>query len=119
MVGIHWDVQSPKLRSKCSYDEGMIENAELLGEYFIEQLRSIASPHVREVRGKGLLVGVVLEPGAGGGRRFCEELQARGLLATTAHDHVIRFAPPLCVSRADLDWALGIIADVLQMDSAG
>jgi len=100
-------------------DEGMIENSERQGTYFIDQLRSIVSPHVREVRGKGLLVGVVLEPGAGSGRRFCEELKGRGLLATTAHDQVIRFAPPLCVSRADLDWALEIIADVLQMDQAG
>jgi ornithine--oxo-acid transaminase len=97
-------------------DEGMIENSARMGKYFMEKLRAIPSPHVREVRGKGLLIGVVLNPGAGGGRRFCEAMQARGLLAITTHEHVIRFAPPLIITRADLDWALKIIEDILLMD---
>ena len=97
-------------------DEEMIENSARLGEYFLERLRAISSPHVQEVRGKGLLVGVALNPDAGGGRRFCEALQERGLLAKTAHDHVIRFAPPLIITKADLDWAIDIIEEVLQMD---
>jgi ornithine--oxo-acid transaminase len=97
-------------------DEGLIENSARLGEYFLERLQAIDSPHVQLVRGKGLLVGVVLNPKAGGGRRFCEALQARGVLAKTAHEHVIRFAPPLCVSKQDLDWALGIVEEVLLMD---
>ncbi len=96
-------------------DEGMIENSARLGDYFIERLRGITSPHVQEVRGKGLLVGIALNPDAGGGRRFCEALQERGLLARTAHDHVIRFAPPLIVTKKDLDWALNIIEEVLMM----
>jgi ornithine--oxo-acid transaminase len=96
-------------------NEGMIENSAALGEYFREKLRAIPSPHVKEVRGKGLLVGVELNSEAGGGRRFCEALQGRGLLAKTAHENVIRFAPPLIISKEDLDWALEIIEDVLMM----
>ena len=96
-------------------EEGMIENSAKLGVYFRERLRAIPSPHVKEVRGKGLLVGVQLKPEAGGGRRFCEALQVRGVLAKTAHTHVIRFTPPLIVTKDDLDWALEIIGEVLRM----
>ena len=96
-------------------EEGMIENSAKLGVYFREKLRAIPSPHVKEVRGKGLLVGVQLKPEAGGGRRFCEALQVRGVLAKTAHTHVIRFTPPLIVTKDDLDWALEIIGEVLRM----
>jgi ornithine--oxo-acid transaminase len=94
----------------------MIENSARMGQYFREKLRAIPSPHVKEVRGKGLLVGVELKPEAGGGRRFCEALQSRGILAKTAHSHVIRFAPPLIVTKADLEWALSIIEEVLMME---
>ena len=94
-------------------EDGMIENSAKLGEYFQEKLRSIPSPHVKEVRGKGLLVGVELKPEAGGGRRFCEALRRRGVLAKTAHTNVIRFAPPLIITKKDLDWALEIIEEVL------
>ena len=94
-------------------EEKMIENSAKLGDYFQDKLRAIPSPHVKEVRGKGLLVGVELKPEAGGGRKFCEALQERGVLAKTAHANVIRFAPPLIISKEDLDWALEIIEDVL------
>ena len=97
-------------------DEGLIENSAEMGAYFQEKLLAIPSPHVKEVRGKGLLVGVELKPEAGGGRRFCEALQARGVLAKTAHPHVIRFAPPLIITREDLDWALERISEVLLLD---
>ena len=96
-------------------EEGMIENSAKLGAYFRDKLRAIPSPHVKEVRGKGLLVGVEVKPEAGGGRRFCEALQSRGVLAKTAHTHVIRFAPPLIITQKDLDWALEIIEEVLMM----
>lgn len=96
-------------------DEGMIENAAVLGEYFQEQLAEIASPHIREVRGKGLLIGVELKPEAGGARRFCEALQDEGILCKETHQHVIRFAPPLVITREEIDWALERIRPVLQM----
>ncbi|GAB4532818.1 MAG: ornithine--oxo-acid transaminase [Anaerolineales bacterium] len=96
-------------------DENLAENAARMGEYFQEQLAEIPSPHVKEVRGKGLLIGVELKPEAGGARRFCEALQAHGILAKETHEHVIRFAPPLVIDRATIDWALPAIREVLTM----
>jgi ornithine--oxo-acid transaminase len=97
-------------------EENMIENSAELGDYFLERLQVIPSKHVKEVRGKGLLVGVELVPEAGGGRRFCEALQHKGVLAKTARENVIRFAPPLVITKEELDWALEIIQEVLLMD---
>jgi ornithine--oxo-acid transaminase len=94
-------------------EEKLVENSALMGEYLIEQLSEIPSPHVKEVRGKGLLVGVELKPEAGGARRFCEALMRRGILAKETHQHVIRFAPPLIIDRQTIDWALGPIREVL------
>jgi ornithine--oxo-acid transaminase len=94
-------------------EEKLVENAALMGDYLIDQLSEIPSPHVKEVRGKGLLVGVELKPEAGGARRFCEALQQRGILAKETHQHVIRFAPPLIIDRPTIDWALGPIREVL------
>lgn len=97
-------------------EEKLAERALELGEYFQERLAEIPSPHVREVRGKGLLIGVELKPEAGGARRFCEALQQRGLLCKETHQHVIRFAPPLIIGRETLDWALPHIHEVLNMN---
>ena len=97
-------------------EEKLVENSARLGEYFQERLAEIPSPHVKEVRGKGLLIGVELKPAAGGARRFCEALQQRGILCKETHDHVIRFAPPLVIDRPTIDWALGPITDVLNME---
>jgi ornithine--oxo-acid transaminase len=100
---------------KVIRDENLVENAAKMGEYFMEQLEEIPSPHVKLVRGKGLLIGVVLKPEARGARRFCEALQEKGILAKETHEHVIRFAPPLIIQRETLDWALPIIREVLMM----
>ncbi len=96
-------------------DENLVENAEKLGDYFIDQLSEINSPHIKEVRGKGLLIGVELKPEAGGARRFCEALEKKGILAKETHQNVIRFAPPLVIDQATIDWALPSIRDVLTM----
>jgi ornithine--oxo-acid transaminase len=96
-------------------EEKLAERSQKLGEYFMEQLSEIPSPHVKEVRGKGLLIGVELKPEAGGARRFCEVLQSKGILAKETHDHVIRFAPPLVIDKETIDWALPSIRDVLNM----
>ena len=96
-------------------EEKLAERAEKLGTYFMEQLSEIPSPHVKEVRGKGLLIGVELKPEAGGARRFCEALQEKGILAKETHDHVIRFAPPLVIEKETIDWALAPIREVLNM----
>jgi len=96
-------------------EENLVERSYELGEYFMEQLFEIPSPHIKEVRGRGLLIGVELKPEAGGARRFCEAMQDRGILAKETHDHVIRFAPPLVIDKETIDWALPSIRDVLNM----
>jgi len=94
-------------------DEKLPERAREMGTHFMEGLRAINSPFVTEVRGKGLLVGVVLKDEVGSGRPLCEQLQERGILAHETHETVIRFAPPLIITRDVLDWAIGEIAAVL------
>lgn len=97
-------------------DEKLAERAQEMGQYFMDHLEEINSPHIDHVRGKGLLIGVVLKESAGGGRRFAKELQKRGILAKETHENVIRFAPPLIIGKGDLDWALPIIRDVFLME---
>jgi ornithine--oxo-acid transaminase len=94
-------------------EENMIANSAQIGEYFLERLAEIPSPYVKEVRGKGLLIGVELKVSAGGARRFCMALMKHGILAKDTHDHVIRFAPPLIIGRETVDWAIGRIQTVL------
>jgi ornithine--oxo-acid transaminase len=94
-------------------EEKMIENAAQIGEYFLEQLSEINSPYIKEVRGKGLLIGVELHEHAGGARRFCVALKEQGILAKETHDHVIRFAPPLIIDQPTVDWAVPRIREVL------
>ena len=96
-------------------DEKLAERSEKMGTYFMEQLAEIPSPHVKEVRGKGLLIGVELKPEAGGARRFCEAMQKKGILAKETHDNVIRFAPPLIIEKETIDWALLSVREVLNM----
>jgi len=96
-------------------EERLAERADELGTYFMEQLAEIPSPHVKEVRGKGLLIGVEMKPQAGGARRFCEALQQKGILAKETHENVVRFAPPLVIDKATIDWALPSIRDVFNM----
>ncbi|MCE1255144.1 MAG: ornithine--oxo-acid transaminase [Anaerolineae bacterium] len=98
---------------KVLIEEGMIENAAKMGDYFMERLHAIKSPYVKEVRGKGLLIGVELYPEAGGARRFCQSLMGKGLLCKETHDNVIRFAPPLVITRDEVDWAAERIESVL------
>ncbi len=100
---------------KVLKEERLIENSAQMGEYFSEQLAELNSPHVAEVRGKGLLIGVELKKSAGGARRFCEALQSNGILAKETHEHVIRFAPPLIIDKKTIDWALPKIREVLFM----
>src|SRR5512147_1331867 len=96
-------------------EEKLVERSHDLAEYLLEQLAEIPSPHVKEVRGKGLFIGVELKPEAGGARRFCEAMQARGILAKETHENVIRFAPPLVIDKETIDWALPGIREVLNM----
>jgi len=95
-------------------EEKLVENSAELGNYFLEKLKTIKSKHIKEVKGKGLLIGIELKQEAGGARRFCEDLKEEGLLCKETHEHVIRFAPPLIINRDDLDWAFEQINRVFQ-----
>jgi len=101
---------------KVLVEENLIENSFKLGEYFREKLRSVKSSHVKEIRGKGLFIGVELKKEAGGARRFCEALMDRGVLCKETHDNVIRFAPPLVITKEEIDWAMERVNAVLLMD---
>jgi ornithine--oxo-acid transaminase len=94
-------------------EEKLPERAHELGAWFMDQLRAIASPVVKDIRGRGLMIGVEIDSSFGPARPFCEGLQARGILAKETHESVVRFAPPLVVEKADLEWAVGQIAEVL------
>ena len=81
-----------------------------------EKLNKIKSKHVKEIRGKGLFIGVELKPEAKGARRFCQALKNKGILCKETHENVIRFAPPLIITKEDIDWALPKIREVLLAD---
>jgi ornithine--oxo-acid transaminase len=97
---------------KVLVDEKLADRAHQVGEWFMGELRKIRAPHIKDVRGRGLLIGVEL---AGPARPYCEALAERGILCKETHDHVVRFAPPLVVEKKDLEWALGHVREVLAM----
>jgi ornithine--oxo-acid transaminase len=102
-----------RMALKVLIEEEMIENAAAMGDYLLGRLSRIESDHIKEVRGKGLMIGMELREEAGGARRFCEALQTKGLLCKETHEHVIRFAPPLIITREEIDWSLERIEEVL------
>jgi ornithine--oxo-acid transaminase len=87
-------------------DEDLPARSAKLGAWFMDRLRRIDSPHVEEVRGKGLMIGVVIKESSGVARPFCEALEAKGVLAKETHHQVIRFAPPLTITEEELEFAL-------------
>lgn len=102
-----------RMALKVLIEEGMIENAARQGAHFMARLKGIRSDVVREVRGRGLMLAVELKSEAGGARRYCELLRDRGLLAKDSHEHTIRIAPPLPITRDEVDWACEILEQVL------
>ncbi len=98
---------------KIIVEEKLPEKSAESGAYLMQQLIGIKSPYIEKIRGKGLWIGIVLKESAGGARRFCEALQARGILAKETHEHVIRLAPPLNITKAEIDQALVILREVL------
>jgi ornithine--oxo-acid transaminase len=91
---------------KVLTEEDMIGNAERMGNYFLEGLRSIRSNIVKEVRGRGLMMAVELVPEAGGARQYCYALKDLGLLAKDTHENTIRLAPPLVITKDQVEWAV-------------
>lgn len=94
-------------------EEKMIENASRMGAYFLDGLKKIDSPHIKEVRGRGLMIAMELFPEAGGARQFCYKLADRGMLCKETHENTIRFAPPLVIKKDEVDWALEQIDAVM------
>ncbi|EKN67989.1 ornithine--oxo-acid transaminase [Schinkia azotoformans] len=91
-------------------EEKLAERSHELGEYFKAKLKEIQNPKIKEVRGRGLFIGVELTEPA---RKYCETLKAEGLLCKETHETVIRFAPPLVINKEELDWAIERIKKVL------
>jgi ornithine--oxo-acid transaminase len=98
---------------KVLIEEGMIENAEKMGELFLNGLKRIRNPLIKDIRGKGLMLAVEFYPEAGGARQFCLKLKEKGLLCKETHTDTIRFAPPLIITRSEIEWALEKIAAVV------
>lgn len=91
-------------------EEKLVERSLELGQYLMDELKKINNPLIIEIRGKGLFIGVVLSTKA---RPFCESLKAEGILCKETHENVIRFAPPLVISKEEIDWALERVRKVL------
>jgi len=94
-------------------DEQLAERSERLGEALMSKIRDLDSPHVADVRGAGLLVGVEIHSASGPARPFCEKLMGLGLLCKETHEQVIRLAPPLNIEEEDLDYAIELLGAVL------
>ena len=93
-------------------DEKLDERSRELGTYFLDQIKRINSPLFANVRGKGLLIAIELTKEAGGARQYTEKLKSLGILAKETHTHIIRFAPPLVISKKEIDWAIEILKSV-------
>jgi len=92
-------------------EEKLIERSAELGDYFVQKLRAISSPHIVKVRGRGLWIGFVLDRKA---RPYCEKLKEEGILCKETHENIIRFAPPLVITKEDIDWAVEKIEKVVK-----
>ena len=92
-------------------DEKLVQRSAELGGYFLSKLRTLRSPHLHEVRGKGLWIGIELDVSA---RPYCEALKELGILCKETHDRVIRIAPPLVITRKEIDWAFERIRQVIE-----
>jgi ornithine--oxo-acid transaminase len=94
-------------------DEKLAEHSASMGDYLMNALRAIDSPLIAEVRGRGLFVGIEINPRFGSARAVCEALLERGLLSKETHETVVRLAPPLVIARSEIDWAVKQVRDVI------
>lgn len=95
-------------------EDKLPERSMELGNYLVEKLQQVDSPLIEEIRGSGLFVGIEIDPTLGSAREICERLMSRGLLSKETHETVVRLAPPLIVTKEELDWAVDQIRDVLR-----
>ena len=94
-------------------EERLWERSAELGKYFLQKLQSLASPFIKDLRGLGLFIGMEIDPDYASAREVCEQLMRAGILSKETHETVVRFAPPLTITKAQLDWAFTRIKDVL------
>lgn len=94
-------------------EENLVQRSADLGAYLVEQVQAIENDHIEEIRGIGLWMGIQLKPSAGGARKVCERLKERGLLCKETHVHTVRLAPPLVITKEQLDWAIDQLVQVL------
>ncbi|MBT3388988.1 MAG: ornithine--oxo-acid transaminase [Chloroflexi bacterium] len=99
---------------KVLVEENLVENAAKMGERFLDGLKTIENEHIKEIRGRGLMIAVEFEPEAGGAKPFVKALAKKGLLCKETHTHTIRFAPPLVITQDEVDWAVNTIKEVLE-----
>jgi len=99
---------------KVLVEEGLVENAAAMGERFLTGLKMIENQYIKEVRGRGLMIAVEFHPEAGGAKQYVKALAKKGLLCKETHTDTIRFAPPLVISKDEVDWALNVIKEVLE-----
>lgn len=99
---------------KVIVDEKLPQRAQELGSWFVAEVEKMGLACVAEVRGKGLMVGIEIDPAYGTARPYCETLMERGILAKETHEQVIRIAPPLVISKEDLEWVLAQLGEVLR-----
>ena len=95
------------------FEEKMIENSYQQGGYFLDELKKISHPHIKEVRGRGLMLAIEFYPEVGGARAYCNKLKEQGVLAKDTHENIVRFAPPLVIKREEVDQILEAIIKVL------
>ena len=104
------NVAAPALDACVLVDEGLVDRSREVGNYFMGRLKRIESEHIKEVRGKGLLIGVEMTDEA---RPYCDALRDAGILCKDTHGTVVRFAPPLVISKEEIDWAMERIEPIL------
>ena len=99
---------------KVLVEEGLIENAAAMGERFLAGLKMIENQYIKDVRGRGLMIAVEFQPEAGGAKQYVKALAKKGLLCKETHTDTIRFAPPLVITKDEVDWAVNVIKEVLE-----
>jgi ornithine--oxo-acid transaminase len=95
-------------------DDKLSEASSSNGKYLLQRLEALQSPLIADIRGRGLFVGIEIDPAKASARRVCEELMRRGLLSKETHETVVRLAPPLVITREQIDWAVQQIGEVLK-----
>ncbi len=95
-------------------EEELVANAAAMGDYFLAELKKLKTPQIKEIRGRGLMLGIEFQAEAGGARSYCLKLMEEGLLCKETHENIVRIAPPLVIRKDDIDWALEKMAKVLK-----